>query len=59
MKFSRSIVPVSYTHLDVYKRQIQDHTGALLSIASRFPSILNSPPRHPNPEQGFDKRESL
>ena len=30
---------------------IQDHTGALLSIPSRFPSILNSPPRHPNPEQ--------
>ena len=22
-------------------------------------SILNSPPRRPNPEQGFDKRESL
>ena len=48
------MIHVSYTHLDVYKRQVEDDTGALLSRLSGLGTLQQSSkiPRS-GPETGF------
>ena len=37
--------PVSYTHLDVYKRQVPPlTTEALVPVAAAYPSVMDNPP---------------
>ena len=47
LRFQNDLVPVSYTHLDVYKRQARPHRGR----AAQIPGTAAPAPGNPDPRR--------